>query len=426
VVLDAVAPAPASSTTAAFANWPTYHGNRLRTGFAVTMPAVSNTPLTAARVALDGSVYGSPIVIGGRAVVATENDTVYAVQNDRIVWHRHLGTPAAKGQLPCGNIFPLGITGTPVYSGGLVYVAAEYSGSPPRHVLVALKLSTGAVAWHRSLDLPGVDAAAMQQRGALAVAGGRVWVPFGGLFGDCGAYKGRLVGVPLGGSGRAVAYTVPTSREAGMWATPGPSFDGKALYVAVGNGEATGTTYDGSDSILELSTSASLLQSFAPTNWASENASDLDLGSQGPAIVGNWLFADGKSGTAYVLRRSNLGGIGGQVSHRALCASFGGTAVAGTRVYVPCTDGLRAVRIDATGRLQVLWHATTPGSPVVGGGRVWSLDPAAGRLDALAPDTGAVVNSVSVGATSRFATPAIYGRLLFVPTLAGLTVVTSR
>ena len=35
----------------------------------------------------------------------------------------------------------------------------------------------------------------MQQRGALAITGGRVWVPFGGLDGDCGGYKGRVVGV---------------------------------------------------------------------------------------------------------------------------------------------------------------------------------------------------------------------------------------
>jgi hypothetical protein len=34
-----------------------------------------------------------------------------------------------------------------------------------------------------------------------------------------------------------------------------------------------------------------------------------------------------------------------------------------------------------------------------------------------------VLRQVSVGSTSRFATPAIYGYRMFVPTLAGLTVV---
>ena len=89
------------------------------------MAAASGPLRVAKRYALDGNVYASPLVIGGRVVVATENDSVYAIQNGHIVWRRHLGTPAPQGQLPCGNIFPLGITGTPVYRNGLIYVATE-------------------------------------------------------------------------------------------------------------------------------------------------------------------------------------------------------------------------------------------------------------------------------------------------------------
>ena len=57
------------------------------------------------------------------------------------------------------------------------------------------------------------------------------------------------------------------------------------------------------------------------------------------------------------------------------------------------------------------------------GGRVWTLDPVAGVLWALDPATGQSTGSVSVGAANRFATPAISGRLLLIPTLTGLTVV---
>ncbi len=410
-----------------FANWPAYHGNRLRTGYAATMPAANGTPKVAKRYRLDGAVYASPLVIGGRAVVATENDSVYAIQGGRVVWRRHLGTPATDAQLPCGNIIPLGITGTPVYRSGIVYVAAELSGFPPRHTLFALRLRTGRVLWHHSLDLPGVEQQAMQERGALTYADGRVWVPFGGLAGDCGNYKGRVVGVRIGAAHGAVKYTVPTAREAGIWATPGPVFGGKYLFVAVGNGAATSPPYDKSDSILSIGTRAHLHQYFAPGTWASDNASDADLGSQGPALVGKWVFADGKRGRAYVLRRSHLGGIGGAVSGMDLCTSFGGTAVVGSRVYVPCTDGVRKVRIDSTGHLHRMWHTSSSitGSPVVGGGRVWSLDPGAGVLYALDPSTGRVVNHVGVGETSRFATPALYGRRAFIPTLSGLTIVTT-
>lgn len=44
-------------------------------------------------------------------------------------------------------------------------------------------------------------------------------------------------------------------------------------------------------------------------------------------------------------------------------------------------------------------------------------------LHALSPATGKTLEQVRVGVTSRFATPAIYGSLVLVPTLAGVTFV---
>lgn len=424
-------PAPTSSAPAALPDWPTYHGDAVRSGASTTMPAATGTPRLDAALKLDGQVYASPIVVGGVTVVATENNTVYAFdQSHRQLWKKHLGSPSPAQERPCGNIDPLGITGTPVFdkASGLVFVAPEYGG-PPRHELVALDVTDGSVRWHRGIDLPGVETKAMQERGALAITGGRVWVPFGGLDGDCGGYKGRVVGIALDGTGEPIAYTVPTTREAGIWATPGPSVDASGhLVVAVGNGESgPGDPYDYSDSVLEIGADAQLVDSFSPSNWASDNASDLDLGSQGPTLIGKWIFIAGKSGTAYVLRRGALGRIGGQVSSAEVCKSFGGTSVVGDVVYVPCTDGVRAVRIDGNGRLHILWHAgeSISGSPVVGGARIWALDPDAGVLHGLDPRSGKSLGRVSVGVTSRFATPALYGNKLYIPTLSGLVVVTS-
>ena len=203
---------------------------------------------------------------------------------------------------------------------------------------------------------------------------------------------------------------------------------GSSLLVAVGNGESVGGTYDYSDSVLRI-TGNTLVDSFSPTTWASDNAADLDLGSQGPALVGgSWVFIAGKSGTAYVLDATKLGGIGGQVSQATICRSFGGTAVVANTVYVPCTDGVRAVRISDAGRAMVAWRAadSIAGSPVVGGGRVYALDQSAGVLNALDQSSGKVRERVSVGEVSRFATPAISGSTLYVPTLAGLSIVRTR
>ena len=49
-----------------------------------------------------------------------------------------------QSSLPCGNIDPLGITGTPVYdpATGLVFAVAEVTG--PAHILVGLNVTTGA------------------------------------------------------------------------------------------------------------------------------------------------------------------------------------------------------------------------------------------------------------------------------------------
>jgi hypothetical protein len=422
---------PTRAAAATYTDWYAYHGNTARSGAARTMPSASGAPRVIKKLAVDGQVYASPLVIGAVTVVATENNTVYAFSPSfTLLWKRHLGTPSPASERPCGNISPLGITGTPAYAAatGLIYVAPEFSGSPPTHQLVGISLRTGAVAFRRSLDFAGVDRRVMQQRGAILVNYAGVYTAFGGLAGDCGAYKGRVIRYALNGQGSASVFTVPTTREAGIWTPPGPVYDGSKVFVAVGNGESSGSSdpYDYSDSILGLDrTSLRRLDSFSPSSWKTDNASDLDLGSQGPAIVGSWIFSAGKSGTAYVLRRTHLGGIGGQVSSQSLCRSFGGTAVVGSVVYVPCTDGLRAVRIDSAGTMHVLWHAASniTGSPVVGGGRVWSLDTGSGRLYALNPTTGATVNSVAVGAVSRFATPAVYGRDLRIPTLSGVTVV---
>jgi len=428
-VASSPAPPTSATPTGARTDWPTYHGDLARTGVSTGMPPVTGEPVVVAALALDAAVYASPIVVGGVTVVATENDSVYGLDADgHRLWHTSLGAPARRSELPCGNIDPLGITGTPVFDAGtgLVYAVAEH-GSPVSHEVVALSPSDGTVAWRTGVDLPGADATAMQQRGALTVAAGSVWVPFGGLAGDCGAYKGRVVGVPLAAPHVPSAYTVPTTREAGVWTPPGPSVDGRGhLLVAVGNGESgTGDRYDFSDSVLELE-GTRLVDSFSPDSWRTDNEADLDLGSQGPALVGDrWVFAAGKKGTAYVLRQGHLGGIGGQVSSLDVCTSFGGTAVAADVVYVPCTDGLRAVRILDDGSMQVLWHAgsAATGSPVLGGGRLWSMQPDDGVLHSLDPTSGRTLSRTPVGVTSRFATPALSGRDVIVPTMVGITIV---
>src|SRR5882724_10766067 len=67
---------------------------------------------------LDATVYGQPLVIGGRVYAATENNSVYALDahDGRVLWKRHLGPPMTNvaAQVRCGNVDPLGILSTPM------------------------------------------------------------------------------------------------------------------------------------------------------------------------------------------------------------------------------------------------------------------------------------------------------------------------
>jgi hypothetical protein len=376
---------------------------------------------------LDGAVYAEPLVVNGTVIAATEGDSVYAMDpvTGAILWRRNVGTPVALSTLPCGDIDPLGITGTPAFDPitGSLFAVAEVSGF--QHVLFALDPATGAVRWSRNVDLAGDDPRTHQQRPALAVANGYVYIGFGGLAGDCGQYVGEEVGVPASGVGATISYRVPTTREGAIWATGGPVIDASGnLYVSVGNGAST-TTYDGTDSVLELSPTLQLLSSFAPSSWASDNANDADLGSLSPVLVpGGWVFIAGKSGTGYVLHQGSLGGIGGQVSSASLCPGFGGAALNGGTVYLPCPENnsIRKVQVGANGSLTSGWQSGAAGGPpVLGGGAVWSVNTSTGHLVALDAATGASLGSIAVGPVPHFVSPTLNAGQVLVGTMAGIS-----
>jgi outer membrane protein assembly factor BamB len=418
----------ATSTTPPASNtdWTTYHLDNQRTGYVANAPDPHTLTKTWASQ-LDGAVYAEPLVVGNRVIVATEGDTIYALDpatgNEQ--WHTNVGTPVPQSSLPCGNIDPLGITGTPVYDPaiGLVFAVAEVSG--PAHILVGIDITNGQVKVRRLVDTDGMDAEAHQQRGALTLANGMVYIPYGGLDGDCSDYIGRVVASRTDGQGALLVYRVPTTREGGIWATPGASVDVDGnLFISVGNGEITSGQWDHSDSILKLSPTLKLLDGFAPTSWASENEGDLDMGSQGAVLLpGNYIFAAGKSGKGYILRANALGGIGGQIDAQDVCQSFGGAATVGSTIFIPCTDGVLQITVDANGKMHQGWQASGDivGSPVVGGHTVYSLSN--GTIYALNMDSGQVLTSLNVGQVNRFATPTIAGTSIYIGTYSGITAV---
>jgi hypothetical protein len=353
-----------------------------------------------------------------------------SLANGSVRWRAHLGTPARASDLPCGNIDPLGITSTPAYDPvtGSLFVVAETTGA--HHTLTALDPATGRVRWQQGLDMTDRDRSAEQQRGALAVANGRVYVPFGGLYGDCGDYLGYVTATPVTGAGATTWYQVPTAREGGIWAASGVATDAAGgVWVAVGNGASTSGDYDDTDSVLRLSADLSQrLDVFAPAGWAHDNAADADLGSTGPLLLdGSRVLVAGKSGSVYLLAAGHLGGIGGQEADLSGCRAFGGMAWDVTRqaAFVPCDSGL--IRVDVgTRTLVARWRSSVAGSPIVVGSAVYAVDATAGILSALDADTGRTRALVDVGVTSRFASPSITGSRVLIGTLTGVSAVDVR
>jgi outer membrane protein assembly factor BamB len=379
------------------------------------------------RASVDGAVYASPLIVSGHVIVATENNSVYSLDlfTGAVVWKTHLGDPVDASSLPCGDIKPVtGITGTPAAdaSTGRVYVAAFLRGA--HHMLFALSLTDGSTAWQRPIDPVGSNPTVEQQRGAIAVASGHVYVPLGGLYGDCGAYHGYVVGISLDGA-QAVAYQVPP-RGAGIWSPQGPTIaaDG-SVYVVTGN--ATGATSASglSDSVVDLSPDLQTVRSyFEPANWAELNAADTDLGSVGATLLSNGLVVSiGKEGVAYVLRAGSLGGVGGQLASRSVCAgAWGGTAWSGSTVYVPCADGLFALSVSASS-IDVAWSARGArlASPIISAGAVWAIDVSSATLYAMDPASGKVLYSLGLAAAEQFSTPAATDGFVVAP--AGTSVV---
>jgi len=410
-------------------SWTVYHHDAAGTGVAAPVAAVDTTTRAWTSPTLDGKIYGEPLVWSGRVYVATENDTVYALSSatGAVVWSSHVGTPVPAGSLPCGDISPtMGITGTPVIDQSrdeIFVVADELVNGIPAHMLVGLDAASGKSEMTQDVDPAGADTAALLQRTGLTLDAGQVVFGFGGNDGDCATYRGWLVAVGETG-GTPVDFAVDAAADESQGAIwmggAAPVVDSSGhLWVGVGNGSVTsaGHAYDNSDSALELSPSLRLLQFFAPSDWRSNNANDLDLSTAPALLPGGQVLIAGKTHTAYLLNAAHLGGIGGQrEAVGSVCSGDmdGGDAVLGMTVYLPCLTGISAVRVATSPAASgLLWSTGTGGGPpIVAAGLVWTIAQS-GSLYGLDPATGKVRQQASIGApANHFSTPSVGDGLL--------------
>jgi outer membrane protein assembly factor BamB len=439
---------------AASTDWPTYHRDITRAGNDTVTPAFSGVSPQWTSIQLDNNAWNEdinaePLVVGSRVIVATVANTVYSLDatTGAVQWSINLGTPARNADVGCGIQDPVGMQSTPVVdtTNGIVYAVdlVKTGPTPPnlQYYLVGLDIATGTRKFN---DLPitvtGLNPYYQGQRGALAFSAttGKVYIPFGGRDGDCQPYHGFVVSAPASGSGALIAFNdqapMPSpfpsapngASESGFWASAGPAIDGAGnVYITSGNGSDT-STFDYGETVFRLNSSLQIQDFFAPSNWASLNQGDTDLGSTGPAIVGpnsDMIFQIGKSGRGYLLSTSKLSAnanhIGGELFSAPVCdMSFAGVAYADPYIYVGCLNGLHALKLSGTTFTEPWNHTTTRyGPPIVSGGIVWSSQINNGILDGFDPTTGTVKFTFNLGSSlSHFTTPTASGGRIFVAT----------
>lgn len=340
----AIAILGALSSASADINVPQHHNHATRDGLYIDPAFTTNAAAALKRDLsfdgkISGNVYAQPLYIeggpGGKAMIiaVTQSNNVYALDaaTGKIIWQRNVAPPVSSSSLPCGNINPLGITGTPIVdlpTRALLFDAMTTpdGGTTKKHLIYSLNVDTGIInsGWPVDVNAKATsgtnvfDSSVQNERGALAILGGTVYVPYGGHFGDCGSYHGWIVGVPLADPATVLAWATP-ARKGGSWAVGGVATDGQNTFLATGNTSGA-SAWGGGEAIVRLQPGpvfTGLTNDYwSPTNWADLDSHDTDLGGSGALIVdvpgatpSNCVVSLGKDGNMYLLDRGNLGGV---------------------------------------------------------------------------------------------------------------------
>jgi len=340
-----------------------YHNHSSRDGFyidpAFTQGAAGNlTRDLGFDGTIVGDVYAQPLYVdngpNGRPTIiaVTESNNVYALDavDGSIIWQRNVGDPVPLEDLPCPpKLQTMGITGTPVVdlASRALFLDAMITpdgGTTKQHLILSLNLDTGVTnpGWPVDVEATATyngrifRARIQQQRPALAIVDNTLYVGYGSMQ-DCDLYHGWLVGVPINNPASVTAWAAGTStgtHGGAIWGVGGIASDGNNPFVTTGNTFDTGGTWDGGEAVIRFQPgpifSGDPSDFWAPTNWFDNlDQFNLDLGSSGPLLVdvpgatpSSLIVAMGKDGKAYLLDRSNLGGITAPVDSASVSDSI--------------------------------------------------------------------------------------------------------
>ncbi|HEY1533325.1 MAG TPA: hypothetical protein VGF76_04890, partial [Polyangiaceae bacterium] len=355
-----------------------------------------------------GAMWASPVYIsngpGGKGAffaVTTGNDVIpldettgQQLASPTGAWKKNfnIGASPQNTGVPCGQIHPLGILSTPVIDpvARTIYVAgAVGTDAIAKHEVHAINIDDGTERPGWPVDVTGMKSGnttfappAQNQRSALSLVGGKVYVAYGGHAGDCGNYHGWVIGIDTTDPTKRGAWATLGQGEA-IWAAGGMASDGTSIFAVTGNstvGAADRATSD-SEQMVRITGLGAFTRSdqnlYFPTTWKDMDSKDADFGASNPvyfSIPGStpatYVGAVAKDGHFYLLNASNLGGMGGHVltlvvatgamsvktAPTTYATAKGVHFVLGIDANAACPDGVVAGR----SMISVL---LTPGSP---------------------------------------------------------------
>jgi IPT/TIG domain len=319
---------------------------------------------------VDGFIYAQPLYVPSLNIqgathnvvyVATQHNSVYAFDADNPnspapLWQVSLGTSVPSQDIciitgdtspvdcPYYDISPeIGITSTPVIDrvAGIIYVVARtknLSNNTYHFFLHALDLISGTEQLAGPVEITGqvsgsgtgaqggivaFDATYHLQRPSLLLQNGVIYIAFGSQ-GDIGTWHGWLMSYNATTLQQEGIFNVtPDGGDGGIWSV-GQGLVGDSngnVYTMIGNGDFNANVAGGinyGDSFVKFSgSSLAVLDYFTPSNQATLNADNDDLGAGGPMLVPgtSLLVGQGKDSIFRVVNSTNMGHFNSSVDN---------------------------------------------------------------------------------------------------------------
>ena len=331
---------------------------------------------------LEGTVWASALYIEdgpahkGVIIAVASSNNVYALDETTgaAVWTHNLGAPGSGGACD-GSEF--GIRSTPIVDMATrtIYVSGAMGpGVTSRWEVHALSVDDGSArggGWPVVIDGKISSAglaflpAPHNQRGALSLVGGILYVPFGGAAGDCGPYHGWVVAIDTKNPANVAAWAT-RGPGGGIWAAGGMASDGDGVFAPTGNGWGNRATNQDSESIVRVTGMAVVDRAnnmFTPADWRAIDAGDDDVGGTSTVVID----VPGATPSSYAVGASEVGHVY-FVNPKGMSGQAVEYVVAGKTHSM--TTGLAAYRSSMGTHVAMTVDSNATGCPAAAGGTV--------------------------------------------------------